>query len=191
MPVYNYAVELLSDGATRNIKLHDITHEIEAAFPDESFTTKLLPGTGGLAVSSTNALDQATLDMVITVHKAGAQAACLVCNRSHRIQEIDTRTEGIIAGGFTHSDKQFSLSLESQINWTNAGLNAGALTYPYRVATNLDDDYHDFVDIAEMQTAYMEALTAKSIALITGANLKKALNEATTQAELDAIVDTR
>ena len=115
----------------------------------------------------------------------------LPARKSARKLGVDIRTQTLIAEGFTHASKIFSLSLAAQINWTNAGLNPTALIYPYRVSTKDDLDFHDFADATEMQIAYGVALTIKANHLTAGADLKKDINDATTQAALDAVVDTR
>jgi len=111
--------------------------------------------------------------------------------RNSRYEDIDIRTGELIAEGFTHAGKQFSLSIESQINWTNIGMVPSLLTYPYKISTLLDDQVHSFADAAEIQTAYAIAVGTKESHIASGRAIKEQIIAATTKAELDAVEDTR
>lgn len=113
-------------------------------------------------------------------------------HKANKKDAIDFKTKTLIGQGFTHSGKQFSLSLNAQANWLGV-LTAGAaalLTYPYPVAA-LDNTYHLTADEAEMITMATAGLIRKGWAVGSGAALKKAVEDATDQAGVDAVVDTR
>lgn len=126
-----------------------------------------------------------TLNGLIGSHSLGAA-------KKHRKQEIDIQTTLLIAAGFTHESKQFSLSITAQLNWSGV-ITMGAadsLTYPYPVAT-MYNDYYMAADIAEMLVIAAAALSRKGWAVGTGAVFKKSIADAVDQAALDAIIDNR
>ena len=70
-------------------------------------------------------------------------------------------------------------------------MNPTILTYPYKIATLLDDDVHEFQDAAEIQAAYGAAVFLKEGYISSGRSLKEQVIAATSIAEVEAIVDTR
>lgn len=153
----------------------------------------------------------------------------LAAKKLSRIELIDLKTRDMIAAGFSFDDKQFSLSVEAQNNWSDI-LNMRILQFLLVVTSNLDalkehvlgtpsgwQDCGDIVQELENLAAiftYPFPITTKDDnqyllqendppsfwqagasvyigALIGGRNLKVQVLQATTHAELDAIVDDR
>ena len=123
---------------------------------------------------------------------AEKDVACIDAVKTVACDAIDANTVALIAAGFTHSGKQFSLSLSAQTNWMGVlTMSAAAgLTYPYPVAT-IPNGYHNAADEAEMLTIAGVALVRKGWAIASGAVLKQAVNDATTIAAVNAVTDTR
>ena len=191
MPDYNYTVEFLLDGKTRNICIRELSRNVEAAFPGELFKVRLAPGLAGVTILTENSLVEATLSQVVTDHKASGEALSLETNKTKGILEVDRRTQELITQGFVYATKTFSLSLEAQINWTNVPAVAATLTYPHRTYVKDDTDYHDFADSTELMAAYLAAVSTKQSHRNSGNTLKGQINDAVDQAALGAIVDSR
>lgn len=109
-----------------------------------------------------------------------------------RYQQIDAKTEEVISRGFTFGGTVLSLSMAAQTNIANAFIAKDLLTYPLRWnALNDEDEPISLANAAAVTAMYGTALAAKRAALDAGTALKDEVREATTVAELDAIVDTR
>jgi len=117
--------------------------------------------------------------------------------RSGRMTAIDARTRELIAKGFefpAESGQQFSLSAAAQTNLMVMDGLRDDLAFPYPVAYGLKDDSDGVFSVVDSATAHGMYLTAVGTvrALLDGGNLlKTAVTAAGTQAELDAVVDTR
>lgn len=133
-----------------------------------------------------------TGDVLREMTTAEKATSYLSPNKLARCNAVDGKTQQLVATGFVHSTKTFSLSIPSQLNWTNVKAGAAAdLTYPYVIPTLTDTDYHEFADEAEMLTAAGVAESTVKGHIASGAALKKQIVDAADQAELDAVVDTR
>lgn len=112
--------------------------------------------------------------------------------KAERVNEIDLNTQRLIAEGFVHNDTLFSLSLNAQQNWTamSVMLLTGKLTFPNKI-TNKNDLPYYLQDAAEFITFTDKAVYAVQSQLEYGRQLKAAVLLATTQQELDAVVDPR
>ena len=110
-----------------------------------------------------------------------------------RYHEIDAKTTDIILLGFTYQSKIFSLSQNAQINLLalDETRNDPALTYPIIYNTIDDLDSYTVVDSTDLHTMYLTALATKKGVVDSGTNLKTSIRNATTQAEVDAIIDNR
>ena len=110
--------------------------------------------------------------------------------KQKRYDEIDLKTEALIAQGFTYDSRTFSLSQEAQINWTNLYQARSLFTYPVS-ATTKDQDAYSIPDIATVEAFYQTGLGTVQAHLDSGRDLKVQVKAATTKAEIDAIVDNR
>lgn len=126
---------------------------------------------------------------------ASVQTAALEVRKAERRAEIDARTRELIAQGFAHAGKTFSLSREAQIYFSNMFIARAILTaqgaFPLRINTHDDLDTHDIADEAEVATLYTIAVATVKAHLGSGTEMKRAVRAATTQAELDAMADER
>lgn len=129
--------------------------------------------------------DQETLDAIVHAHVA----ISLDDNKAVRIIQIDKRTDAIIAAGFLYDGNTFSLSTQAQMNWMGLYTLKDLQTWPIGVTTAANETYQ----LALLNLVAFIATGSQVIknAVGSGRALKIAINAATTQEELDAIVDTR
>jgi hypothetical protein len=108
-----------------------------------------------------------------------------------KFKEIDRRTAELIAEGFTYNSKVFSLSNNAQINLLGVDIkrNDGILPLTFNTIDDLDDI--TFTTAADVDSFFMVALATKKTHLESGNSLKVSIRNATTEAEVDAVVDTR
>lgn len=103
---------------------------------------------------------------------------------------IDSKTAELISSGFTYDSTVFSLSNEAQKNWIGLDLAKGDMTYPVKISTKSDVEY-SLVDATAVHNFYLTGVAAKQGHLDSGRALKIQVNDATTVAEVDAVVDNR
>jgi hypothetical protein len=106
-----------------------------------------------------------------------------------RKAEIDTRTQELIAEGMEFDGDTFSLSAYAQKNWLALKVFKDVISWPKDITTKDDKEY----SLAE---ADCNSFSAKSVNIPfgyvdSGRALKISIDAATTQAELDAVVDER
>ena len=111
-----------------------------------------------------------------------------------KLAAIDAKTNQLIAQGFIFDGHTFSLSLNAQSNFMGikVATEGGLLTednYPYELTT-LDDEAYQ-LSWALKDAFFGSVLNAVATHLAYGRALKVAVKSATTQAELDLIVDNR
>jgi hypothetical protein len=130
-----------------------------------------------------------------TLERAEVEASLLTPFKVIRLEQIDARTEELIAQGFTHAGKNFSLSIAAQIKWTGAyelrAFFTAADAFPFIVNTIGDDEAYSVTDEAELAQIYQTIGVTVLTVLGGDAALKIAVRAATTVAELNAVVDTR
>ncbi len=109
-----------------------------------------------------------------------------------RICCVDMKTQSLIATGFAYDGNTFSLSGSAQLNWTGllAADASGLVDYPHTVTTQ-DDQEYQIGSSTQLKLFIGSAMMAIEVPIATGRALKLALNAATTQAELDAVIDNR
>jgi len=107
-----------------------------------------------------------------------------------RYNEIDGKTMSLIFGqGFTFDSHQFSLSIPAQGNWTNIKTNISDFTFPLDVTTVDNNTYSlSETDVVAFWTAGRDAVKTN---MDSGRVLKKSVYDATTSAQVDAVVDNR
>lgn len=112
--------------------------------------------------------------------------------RMHKNAEIDKRTVELINEGFTFNTKTFSLSTEAQIKWQGmkTGSDNGLLTYPVKITT-IDDLEDSLADATAVNDFFAAGLSAVKGHLDSGRALKVDVANATTVAEVNAVVDNR
>ena len=107
----------------------------------------------------------------------------LLANKEIKNREVDRRTQELISEGFLYDGKRFSLSQEAQLNW----LGLQSYSPPVEVTTIDDKAY----SVADINLFVQAAASTKQSHLDSGRILKQQVLTATTQQELDAIVDNR
>jgi hypothetical protein len=110
-----------------------------------------------------------------------------------RYKEIDSKSGELISQGFTYQSKTFSLSTSAQTNILalDNTRDDPALTYPIKYNTLDDLDSYDVVDSTDLHNMYLTALSTKKAILDGGTTLKTSVRNATTEAEVDAVIDNR
>ena len=108
--------------------------------------------------------------------------------------EIDTKTRYLISQGAPYPPENqtvvFSLSDKAQSNWRSLFSTQGWVECPYKVQTN-DNGIYVFADSTEIANCCLYIFDLIHHYVITGSELKLKVNEATTQEELDLVVDNR
>jgi len=117
--------------------------------------------------------------------------ASLINYKGLRYIEIDKRTGELISAGFTYATKQFSLSLNAQINISALNQSKDLLTYPVNYNTLNDEDEYDVIDATDMGNMYMTALATKKGMIDSGTALKQQIRAAIDEAGVDAVIDNR
>jgi len=111
--------------------------------------------------------------------------------RKEVFERIDERTYELIEKGFEHQGIVFSCSERAQIRYNGMLSLSAGLTYPLEI-NSLDDKQRLTLASAEETVAFcVAAATYVRDQVDSGTTLKQQACEATTQEELDAIVDTR
>jgi hypothetical protein len=110
-----------------------------------------------------------------------------------KMKAIDARTDELIAAGFTYADKSFSLSLAAQAKMmgTHQVKDDPALTYPINWNTINDDDVYAIANATDLNGFYLTGLGTYRTHVDGGTSLKDQVRAATTEAEVNAIVDNR
>jgi len=115
--------------------------------------------------------------------------------KATRCEEVDARTRELIAAGFAHDGKVFSLSIQAQSYWTNMFLAREVLAaqggFPLRANTLDDSDADDIADADEVVSFYTSAVLTVKAHLGGGTALKDAIRAAASVEEVDTIVDER
>lgn len=125
-----------------------------------------------------------------THHKNDLDALWLDTQKHMRKLAIDKRTAQLFAQGFTYDGVLFSLSPVSQLNWNAIEAERDELTYPFDISTK-DGGEYQLPDAAAVHAFALTGLGAGQAYYDAGRNLRLLIDAATTQAELDAIVDDR
>jgi hypothetical protein len=111
-----------------------------------------------------------------------------------RFDEIDKRTGEKITEGFEFppaSGNVFSFSANAQSNLLGTYSAKDLLTYPFGWSTKDDHLVYQIADVAEMSNFFLTALGTKKAWQDSGTALKQAVEAATDEAEVDAIIDNR
>lgn len=130
--------------------------------------------------------EKTDLDTALTDHKATCPLAEA---KAKKILAIDNKTAVLVAT-FDHGGHTYDLDLDSQIGWTNIGLNPTVLTYPFEIA-DAGGTSRSFADADAIQAGYGSAVSRKESVSSAGRVLRDDVNAAVTVAAVDAIVDDR
>lgn len=171
------------DIASGTLDLSKLDAEVRASDAVSGFSGLTTQG-DTLTVHGT-VLDQAALDAVIHGHAALSLAE----KKAAKVLAIDSRTRAIISAGFSFDGSQFSLSQQAQTNWLGLSVLQDLLSWPMGITNNADATYALSLENLVPFLASGSGVIATAVG--TGRALKIAANAASTQGELDAVVDSR
>lgn len=182
-PNFKYSVS--QDIAAGVVNVEKLSSEIS--------NSGLVVGFGGIIVRGDEVLitgsdvtDQNALDALVSAHVA----VTLDEQKVARKAAVDARTEELIAAGFVFDSRTFSLTDEWRGNWLSLYvLNSFVPQWPVPIP-DIDGNFYDLAQ-AELNNFMAAGFQAAFNANLTGTTLKASINAATTQAELDAVVDSR
>lgn len=114
-------------------------------------------------------------------------------SKTRKYNRIDKRTDELIAAGYTYDSKTFSLTPTHQVRLVGlfAVRDDAALTYPVKLNTKNNNNYVELATSADIRSIYLTALATLRGHLDSGSALKDAVRDATTVAEVAAVVDNR
>jgi len=101
--------------------------------------------------------------------------------------QIDNKTTETIFTGFTYDNKQFSLSISAQINWSNL-FNIPSAMFPLTLSCKDETTYQ--LSETNRSNFYFSALTAKNTALQNGTIKKQQVLACTTLVDLQTLAQT-
>ncbi len=106
-----------------------------------------------------------------------------------RYNEIDAKTRELITAGFEFEGNVFSLSGNAQLNWSEVHTNQNQFTFPLAISMK----NHDTYDIPQnkVQPFWSAAKDTVKGHLDSGRVLKKSVFDATTKAQVNAVIDNR
>ena len=190
MSVHQYTRSLVEgqwDCSPRSLSPH-----VASSFPGKAFWVRASGANVSIAFSDDLTPGEVTtLDGVVSSCIAAFSPLPVV--KQAKIACIDARTDELIAEGFVYQGKQFSLSLPSQAKMmgTHQVRNDSQLVYPIKW-NNIDDtDYYNIQNPADLDGFYFTGLGTVRAHLDSGSDLKDLVNQATTVAEVEAVVDPR
>ena len=111
-----------------------------------------------------------------------------------RFDEIDRKTGELIFQGFEYppaSGNIFSFSTNAQSNLLGTYSAKDLLTYPFGWSLKNDSSVYQIADVTEMSNFFLTALGTKKAWQDSGTALKQAVEAATDEAGVDAVIDNR
>ena len=103
--------------------------------------------------------------------------------------EVDLKTQSLIAGGFAYDGSTFSLSVHAQANWNVLKDNKAEFAFPKLISTIDNNDYSlDQANVTAFWTAGKDLIEGH---LDSGRALKKLIFDAMDQDAVDAVNDNR
>ena len=173
-----------NDTADGTLDVSKLSREIVASNSIEAFESITESG-DELQVSGASVLNQTALDAVIHAH----MAVTFADKKAEKVLAIDARTRAIIAEGFAFDSHRFSLSPQAQTIWLGLISLQAMFSWPVGITDNSDTTY--MLEQANIGPFVGTGCGTIAAAIGSGRALKIAANAATTQAELDAVVDGR
>ena len=107
------------------------------------------------------------------------------------MDKVDARSGELISAGYTFSSKQFSLSINGQINILATDVSNADMTFPFDYNTIDNLDKLVVTDATMLHNMYLTALATKKAHLDSGTTFKDSIRAAADKAAVDAVVDTR
>lgn len=113
--------------------------------------------------------------------------------KTTRYHEIDTRTQELVAEGFTYSGLNFSLgpTAQTQMMGIHQIKDNPSLDYPITWANIDNSDSYDLVSAADVEAFYLTACGTYRYYADSGNTLKTQIRNETTVSGVNAVVDNR
>jgi hypothetical protein len=110
--------------------------------------------------------------------------------KNERYTEINNRTDELIPLlGFTYDNNTFKCNLEDRVNYGHIKQFEASLTFPIDIITKDEGSYP--LTAANVDAFVGEVITHVNTLINQGAYYKGLIKAATTEAEVDAVVDAR
>lgn len=159
--------------------------EIKTALPGKVF--KVCVATDTQVVFE----EELTTGEITTLDNAVSAFSPLEIRKRIRADEIDAKTDELIAAGFTYDSVQFALTSESRARIHGAYTARAGLTYPVEWDSIDDTDMVSLADTTDVEAFFDTALAVFRGHVDSGTTLKTQVRVASDQSELDAVVDNR
>ena len=118
-----------------------------------------------------------------------AEDDTLAAYKQAKYNAIDYKTGVLLSVGFTYDSKQFSLSANAQLNWSEIHSNIAEFPDPVDVTLINNDTYS--LTHANVNTFWTTAKDILKGHLDSGRALKKSVFDAVDKAAVDAVIDNR
>lgn len=122
-------------------------------------------------------------------HVSDHTALTLAQMKANKNASIDARTQALISNGFAFDGHGFSLSPAAQMNWSGLKTFEAILTWPVKVTANGDVEYP--LAQANLIPFVGTALGTVAAHYTSGRVLKLLVNACTTEAQVEAVMDSR
>lgn len=166
-------------------RLHCITDNIDECVIASTVPTQC-PTNAAHTIDSTSIV---IIDSNVLINNGTAKDLILADYEQLRYNEIDSKTETLIAAGFTYDSQTFSLSVHAQANWNTLKDSETDFTWPVEISTK-DNNVYDLTQ-ANLSTFWIAGRDAVKGHLDSGRALKKSVFDAVDEVAVDAVVDTR
>jgi len=111
--------------------------------------------------------------------------------KAFRIDEIDSKTNDLIALGYVYQGYTFPLSQNGQINLLGMITTKDYLPYPINLNNINDTAVYQIQNATDLSNLYMTALATKKAILDSGTALKQQINAAIDELAVSLIIDNR
>lgn len=111
--------------------------------------------------------------------------------KSHRYDEIDSKTFSLISEGFTHDSIIFSLSDNAQKNWVNKYADRANLVYPHVISTKDPASSYSIANQTAYESFYASGTSAVETIVKTGREIRISIGVAVDREAAEAITDAR
>jgi len=135
--------------------------------------------------------DIASIDGGYWIKELNNKGLNLAEYKAFRNEEIDAKTEQLIAIGYNYAGHVFPLSLNGQINLLGMITFKDALTYPVALNNINDTAVYNITSSADLIQLYGTALATKKARLDAGTVLKTQINAAIDELAVSLIIDNR
>lgn len=121
--------------------------------------------------------------------KAELDALWLGLYKEYKIAEINKRTDELIGQGFTFDSNNFGLDVDRRLDWLGLETLKASLTWPKTIINSSGAGYS--LAEADVTNFVLTGAGTYESHIASGGALKAQVIAATTEAEVDAVVDNR